>query len=489
MSPAVGTSLFGAEVCSVAPDSASAVVISVVPVPAVVSFAEVLDESSAPVWFPPTTTQITQSVPKLHRRPFDSRWFVSSCVAGADSTVVVADVVSDGDVVTEVLSDSDVSDVSLAEVAVLLVPGAAVSVARVVSTPPSGADTGGTAVIVLGLVAAVRVDVSSSALRGVIRSSCGPCSGISAGAIGGATGGATLSRSGSGSTGTGAGNSKGGSIGEFGASARVVRRFASPTLELDSNDEFSDSLADVDDPELTLELSVSEFAVVSEGDETSPWSPSPVASAFSLVVAAGGTGSCVPSELSAMPPTTAVATTPTVAATATTVPKPTPPAIPAAPAAPAAPATPAAPPAPAPAPAAPIVPAPAAAAVPPEPEAREATPPARAAAPAEPAITVNPSAEGKPARAEPSSDDRGDPANSPPSSNRSSSSPPPGKLSPFTLLQSLKKKFRYADLDNDHISITVTAFIFSVTSVIMHKFEKYSRCGADYPSGGPPLLP
>ena len=309
VSSAVGTSLFGVDVRAVVLDSASVVAPAGLAISEELTVAEVevevegedLAEAPISMWPRSTTMQITQSVPNVHR-VLDPCGAVS-CVVGTDSTVVVAvgaDVVAEDSDVAVVVSDSalDVVDVvdAVSVFVVALgdsedsVAGAAVSVARVGCVSPSGFETGGTAVSVRELVSTALGDSSASATRGEMTSSRASGSGDASGVIGGAT----ASRPGS--TGTEAAGAMGGSIGTDGVPGDADERSPSPTLGLDSPEELSESLslADVDESESELDVSVAEVSDDSDGSEADDrplGSLSPVDSAFSLVVAAGGTGS------------------------------------------------------------------------------------------------------------------------------------------------------------------------------------------------------
>ena len=299
VSSAVGTSLFGVDVRAVVLDSASVVAPAGLAISEELTVADVevevegedLAEAPISMWPRSTTMQITQSVPNVHR-VLDPCGAVS-CVVGTDSTVVVAVVVSDS--ALDVVDVVDVVDAVSVFVVALgdsedSVAGAAVSVARVGRVSPSGFETGGTAVSVRELVSTALGDSSASATRGEMTSSRASGSGDASGAIGGAT----ASRPGS--TGTGAAGAMGGSIGTDGVPGDADERSPSPTLGLDSPEELSESLslADVDESESELDVSVAEVSDDSDGSEVDDrplGSLSPVDSAFSLVVAAGGTGS------------------------------------------------------------------------------------------------------------------------------------------------------------------------------------------------------
>lgn len=306
VSSAVGTSLFGVDVRAVVLDSASVVAPAGLAISEELTVADVevevegedLAEAPISMWPRSTTMQITQSVPNVHR-VLDPCGAVS-CVVGTDSTVVVAvgaDVVAEDSDVAVVVSDSALDVVDAVSVFVVAlgdsedsVAGAAVSVARVGRVSPSGFETGGTAVSVRELVSTALGDSSASATRGEMTSSRASGSGDASGVIGGAT----ASRPGS--TGTGAAGAMGGSIGTDGVPGDADERSPSPTLGLDSPEELSESLslADVDESESELDVSVAEVSDDSDGSEVDDrplGSLSPVNSAFSLVVAAGGTGS------------------------------------------------------------------------------------------------------------------------------------------------------------------------------------------------------
>ena len=299
VSSAVGTSLFGVDVRAVVLDSASVVAPAGLAISEELTVADVevevkgedLAEAPISMWPRSTTMQITQSVPNVHR-VLDPCGAVS-CVVGTDSTVVVA-------VGAVVVSDSalDVVDVvdAVSVFVVALgdsegsVAGAAVSVARVGRVSPSGFETGGTAVSVRELVSTALGDSSASATRGEMTCSRASGSGDASGVIGGAT----ASRPGS--TGTGAAGAMGGSTGTDGVPGETDERSPSPPLGLDSPEELSVSLllGDVDESEAELDVSVAEVSDDSgdsEVDDRPLGSLSPVDSAFSLVVAAGGTGS------------------------------------------------------------------------------------------------------------------------------------------------------------------------------------------------------
>lgn len=312
VSSAVGTSLFGVDVRAVVLDSASVVAPAGLAISEELTVADVevevegedLAEAPISMWPRSTTMQITQSVPNVHR-VLDPCGAVS-CVVGTDSTVVVAvgaDVVAEDSDVAVVVSDSALDVVDVVDVVDAVsvfvvalgdsedsVAGAAVSVARVGCVSPSGFETGGTAVSVRELVSTALGDSSASATRGEMTPSRASGSGDASGVIGGAT----ASRPGS--TGTGAAGAMGGSIGTDGVPGDADERSPSPTLGLDSPEELSESLslADVDESESELDVSVAEVSDDSDGSEADDrplGSLSTVDSAFSLVVAAGGTGS------------------------------------------------------------------------------------------------------------------------------------------------------------------------------------------------------